>query len=201
MRQKSNRSPLARNCISLSAFWWIAGDCLGFRRDAGVSPSSGQPYALAKSLRYENVLPYEEQMNLLLANGFCLWDVVHSCERKGSLDQNIRNEVVNPIREFCDEHPTIRRIVLANGSTTATLFKKYFKDWLISGVFQAGEDEFSQRAFGKLVRREPLLLEAEPRITIISAISVSPAAAKFTYEQKRDFWEVNVYQPGSTDRG
>ncbi len=140
-------------------------------------------------------------MNLLLANGFCLWDVVHSCERKGSLDQNIRNEVVNPIREFCDEHPTIRRIVLANGSTTATLFKKYFKDWLISGVFQAGEDEFSQRAFGKLVRREPLLLEAEPRITIISAISVSPAAAKFTYEQKRDFWEVNVYQPGSTDRG
>lgn len=172
---------------------------MGFRRDTGISPSSGQPYVLSRALRYDNILSYDEQMKTFLAHGFCLWDVVESCEREGSLDQNINNEVVNPIREFCDEHPSIRRIVLANGSTTSALFKKYFKDWLSSGVFQAGEDKFSQKTFGKLVHRKSHLRATEPRITIISAISVSPAAAKFTYEQKREFWETHVYQPGLAD--
>ena len=182
-----------------SAFWWIAGDCLGFRRDTGISPSSGKPYVLAGALRYDKILPYEEQMATLLTNGFCMWDVVHSCERKGSLDQNIRNEVVNPIHEFCDEHPSIRRIVLANGSSTAALFKKYFKDWLSSGVFRAGDDAYSQKTLGKMVSRKPEVETIEPRIAIISAISVSPAAAKFTYEEKRDYWEANVYEPGLAD--
>ena len=37
------------------------------------------------------------------------------------------------------------------------------------------------------------------RITFVSAVSVSPAAAGYSYTQKRDFWEKFVYQPGLSD--
>ena len=37
------------------------------------------------------------------------------------------------------------------------------------------------------------------RIQVISALSVSPTAAKYTYKQKRDFWEEYVYGPGLLD--
>ena len=36
----------------LNAFWWIARDCLGFRRDTGISPCTGLAYKFTSSLRY-----------------------------------------------------------------------------------------------------------------------------------------------------
>ena len=206
----------------MNAFWWIAGDCLGFRRDSGISPSTGKPYQFTSFLRHNNILSYEEQVRCFVQKGFCLWDVVASCQRPGSsLDQDIREEVPNRIREFCQQQqPSIQRIVLANGGTSATLMKKHFRDWFLSGELVAGSNPESQKQFGSLIAKanndnnnnksvsnknknnndeeeeEESQCHQRQKIEIISAISVSPAAAKFTYEQKRDFWEEFVYKPG-----
>ena len=105
----------------MNAFWWIAGDCLGFRRADGISKSNGKPYKFTADLRYgmECILSYDEQVETLLSKGFALWDVVANCERKGSLDADIKYEKPNDIRGFCKKHKTIKRelfVVLASSS-------------------------------------------------------------------------------------
>ncbi len=49
-------------------------------------------------------LPYAERLPRLLSHGFGLWDVLGACERKGSLDADIRNAAANDfvrLREYC----------------------------------------------------------------------------------------------------
>ena len=120
----------------LNAFWWIAGDCLGFRRDTGVSSSSKRPYLFTKDLyhkRKSDIISYQKQIETFCNHGFALWDIVRSCQRQGSLDKDIRNEEVNDIRSFCKAHPTIRRIVFSNGQGQCKLFMKHFNDWWAEG--------------------------------------------------------------------
>lgn len=47
-----------------------------------------------------------------------------SCERIGSLDQHIENEVPNDLEKLLSEHPSIRAIVF-NGNNPHKYFKKY----------------------------------------------------------------------------
>jgi len=180
----------------MNAFWWIAGDCLGFRRDLGISPASHKPYKFTEHLRYgaDLVLPYERQVRVFLSKGFALWDVVKSCEREGSLDSSIRNEEPNSVREFCEAHPSIRRIILANGTTGCKLFQKHFRDWWEEdGELVPEENEESKRAFSKYAKKK------KGRIKVICALAVSPTAARFSYLEKRDFWEKYCYEPGLQD--
>lgn len=49
-------------------------------------------------------LAYAERLPRLLAHGFGLWDVLGACERKGSLDADIRKPAANDfarLRELC----------------------------------------------------------------------------------------------------
>ena len=176
-----------------SAFWWIVGDCLGFRRASGTA-KSGKQYKFASELRHDNILLYPQQLELFCSKGFALWDVVKDCERKGSLDRDIKMEVANDIVGFCERHPQIQRIVLANGGTGCSMFLKHFQKWWLDGALQPGENEESKRAFGRVDKR--VTHRAAKPISCISAISVSPAAANYSYQKKRDFWELHVYQPG-----
>lgn len=199
---------------SMNAFWWIAGDCLGFRRASGISPSTGKPYKFAEDLRYRDeghIIPYEEQIEKLAMTGFAMWDVIASCQRPGSLDQDIRNETPNDIRGFCQQHSkTLRRIVFSNGGTGSALFVKHFREWLESGELRTLENhDASEKAFGKAIHKgeqkrkkndkKDRGMKNERCITIISALPVSPAAARYTYAEKRDFWEEFVYGPGLRD--
>ena len=138
----------------------------------------------------------------MVAGGFCVWDVVQSCQRPGSLDQDISKEVPNDIRGFCQQNESVRRIVLANGGTGSSMFVKHFRDWFQSGELVAADHEQSQKAFGRAIAKASASgPETEPSrtITLISALSVSPAAATYSYETKRDFWEEHVYRPGLAD--
>jgi TDG/mug DNA glycosylase family protein len=56
-------------------------------------------------------LPYEERLRILKEHGIAVWDVVQACQRQGSMDADIKNEVVNDFEAFFQRHPTIRRVV------------------------------------------------------------------------------------------
>ncbi|GEC78855.1 DNA-deoxyinosine glycosylase [Flavobacterium aquatile] len=67
---------------------------------------------------------YENRKALILNNNIALWDVLQVCERQGSLDSAIKNEVINDFEYFLKNHPKINHIFF-NGQKAASFFKKY----------------------------------------------------------------------------
>ncbi|TDX87102.1 DNA-deoxyinosine glycosylase [Epilithonimonas xixisoli] len=57
---------------------------------------------------------YETRINLIKQNNIALWDVIESCERKGSLDTEIKSEIDNDISQLIENHPNIK-IIFCNG--------------------------------------------------------------------------------------
>lgn len=66
---------------------------------------------------------YELKKALLLKNNIALWDVLQFCDRIGSLDSAIKNEIANDFESFLQGHPEIK-VILFNGQKAASLFKK-----------------------------------------------------------------------------
>lgn len=69
---------------------------------------------------------YEERIALVRENGIGLWDVIKMCERKGSLDSNIRAEVPNDFEQLFIQYPQIEAIVF-NGTKAFSVFKKHIE--------------------------------------------------------------------------
>ena len=82
-------------------FWRILGDVYGFNRDD----------------------PYNMRVEIIKNEGIALWDVIESCEREKSLDQNITKEIYNDITGLLKAYPTIQRILL-NGGKAYEDFRK-----------------------------------------------------------------------------
>ena len=80
---------------------------------------------------FDTTLPMTtaERRDFALSHRIALWDVLASCEREGSLDSNITDEVPNPIGQLLTDYPSIRYI-LFNGGKAYQSFKKYFPDLL-----------------------------------------------------------------------
>jgi TDG/mug DNA glycosylase family protein len=68
-------------------------------------------------------LPYPERTALLTRQGIALWDVVASCERPGSADNQIKNPVPNDIAGFIRDHPMVQLVAL-NGGTAGRLYHR-----------------------------------------------------------------------------
>lgn len=87
-----------------NAFWAIIDSVFGVRRE----------------------LPYLARMQALRAHGVALWDVLHSCERAGSLDAAIVAEsmVANDFNAFFAAHPCIERIAF-NGAAAERAFRRH----------------------------------------------------------------------------
>jgi N-glycosylase/DNA lyase len=194
----------------LNAFWYLVGDSLGFRRNEAVSPTTNKPYAnFYHHLRYgtDKIIEYDQQLEVLVSRGFALWDIVQECERKGSLDADINMETPNSIREFCEARGSVKRIVIANGTTGGKFFVKHFKDWFTAGGVVAAQDEMSQKCFKavtnsavkKAAGRKVSDEKNEQVIEVVCLPSVSPAAAKFTYTEKREVWDMSCFEPGLVD--
>ncbi|MBE8726084.1 DNA-deoxyinosine glycosylase [Flavobacterium hungaricum] len=67
---------------------------------------------------------YQTRKNLLVNNNIALWDVLQYCDRVGSLDSAIKNEIANDFENFLKQHPKITTIFF-NGQKAAAFFKKY----------------------------------------------------------------------------
>lgn len=63
-------------------------------------------------------LPYPRRLDRLLAHSIGLWDVLAACQRKGSLDADIRAAQANDFEALLGQLPALRR-VLFNGRTAA----------------------------------------------------------------------------------
>ncbi|MDO4763076.1 MAG: DNA-deoxyinosine glycosylase [Flavobacteriaceae bacterium] len=57
---------------------------------------------------------YNEKLDLLKRNKIALWDTIESCEREGSLDAKIKNEIANSIVHLLQNYPNIN-VIFCNG--------------------------------------------------------------------------------------
>ncbi|TQM22422.1 DNA-deoxyinosine glycosylase [Chryseobacterium aquifrigidense] len=72
---------------------------------------------------------YIQRIETIKKHHIALWDVIDSCERKGSLDSEIRNEEANQIEELLEEHPNIKAIFCNGGKSYKNLLKLLGKNY------------------------------------------------------------------------
>lgn len=74
---------------------------------------------------------YETRINIIKQNNVALWDVIESCERKGSSDTEIKDEIDNNIPELIEKHPNIKTIFCNGQKSYKNLLKILGKDFKI----------------------------------------------------------------------
>jgi double-stranded uracil-DNA glycosylase len=116
---------------------------------------------LGAIIGFDASFEYARRVSALLEGRVAVWDVLHACERNGSLDSAIvrQSEVPNNLSDFLERHANIERVCF-NGGTAAALFKRHYKE-----IYRSGKYEF------------------------FSLPSTSPAYASITPEQKLVAWE------------
>lgn len=76
------------------------------------------------TLREENFTNnYAEKLEFLKKNKIALWDTIESCERKGSKDTEIKNEVENSVSELIASFPNIQAIFCNGQKSYKNLLK------------------------------------------------------------------------------
>ena len=68
----------------------------------------------------------DEKKKFLLSNKIALWDVISSCEIKGSSDSSIKNAVPNDLSEIFKKADI--KHIFVNGKTAEKYYNKYTKD-------------------------------------------------------------------------
>lgn len=66
----------------------------------------------------------QEKTHLVKQAGLVLWDVLQTCERKGSLDSAIQEPVANDFESLFARFPDLQ-VVVFNGKKAQKLFEKY----------------------------------------------------------------------------
>lgn len=82
----------------------------------------------------EEIVPeqYGERLALVKKHRIGLWDVIRECERVGSLDSNIKNEIPNDFGALFEQYPQIEAIFF-NGTKAHDVFKKKLGFELLAG--------------------------------------------------------------------
>ena len=108
-------------------FWRVLAASL----NEPVPPNEGDPLAAGSPNGAEPAAATLEQSiaakrALLLRHGIALWDVIHSCDIKGSSDASIRNVTPADLARVLDA-AKIERIV-CNGGTAGRLYHRYLEE-------------------------------------------------------------------------
>ena len=101
-------------------FWRVMAACLGVPvpPNEGDALASGEPATLDASIAAKRAM--------LLNGGVALWDVIESCDIKGSSDASIKNVV--PARvELITSNTSIEQVI-CNGGTAGRLYKRYLQE-------------------------------------------------------------------------
>jgi TDG/mug DNA glycosylase family protein len=134
-----------------NAFWKILGEITGLPADA----------------------TYPQRLQGLMASGIALWDVLHSCEREGSLDSAIDSSSVraNDFAAFFRKHRQIRTVCF-NGAAA----QRYYNGHVLPALEQSG-------------------------VTYIRLPSTSPAHAALSFQRKLAAWlgVIGPHLGGSAD--
>lgn len=85
---------------------------------------------LARLLEWEEPATIEEKKAMLLKNKIAIWDVLESCDIKGSSDSSIKNAVAADIPGLLKK--TKIEKIYVNGTTAGKYYKKYI--WPLTGV-------------------------------------------------------------------
>ena len=104
---------------------------------------------------------YDEKIALLRSKKIGLWDSIQSCERQGSLDATIKNEIPNDFATLFKKFPQIK-LILFNGGKSFDVFKK-----------QVGLAVLEERAFEKMPSTSPI-----------------PGKNIKTFEEKVEVWRI-----------
>ena len=101
-------------------FWRVMAACLGVPvpPNEGDALASGEPATLDASVAAKRAM--------LLNGGVALWDVIESCDIKGSSDASIRNVVPARI-ELITSNASIEQVI-CNGGTAGRLYKRYLQE-------------------------------------------------------------------------
>lgn len=67
---------------------------------------------------------YNVKKQLLKENYIALWDVLEYCDREGSLDSNIKNEIPNDFKTFYEIYPNIKNVFFSS-KNAAIYYDKY----------------------------------------------------------------------------
>ena len=105
---------------SQNRFWRVMAACLGVPvpPNEGDALASGEPATLDASVAAKRAM--------LLNGGVALWDVIESCDIKGSSDASIKNVV--PARvELITSNASIEQVI-CNGGTAGHLYKRYLQE-------------------------------------------------------------------------
>lgn len=100
-------------------FWRVMAACLGEpvpQNEGGLS-DNGQPLTLEESIAAKK--------RMLLRHGIALWDVIASCDIKGSSDASIKNVVPAQVERVLEEAHI--GAVICNGGTAGRLYKRYLQ--------------------------------------------------------------------------
>jgi TDG/mug DNA glycosylase family protein len=98
-----------------------------------ASLTAGQYYAHARNgfwtilgqlVGFDAQLDYTARVERLINAGIAVWDVLQSCERRGSLDARIQRAVANDFSTFFGSHPGVVRVCF-NGATAHALFRRH----------------------------------------------------------------------------
>lgn len=87
---------------------------------------------------------YNKRTSFILQRGIALWDVIKQCERKGSLDSNIKNEEPNDIKQLLKDYQNIKLVVF-NGTKAYETYRK-----------NIGFEENSNITFKKMPSTSPI---------------------------------------------
>jgi double-stranded uracil-DNA glycosylase len=116
--------PVARSDVRLFVLGSLPGDASLAAQRYYAHPTNHFWRLLGSAIGEElQPLSYDQRLKRLAERRIGLWDVIASAARRGSLDQAIREAVLNQIQHLLHDFPELRAIAF-NGSTAAAAGRK-----------------------------------------------------------------------------
>ncbi|UKB82507.1 DNA-deoxyinosine glycosylase [Chryseobacterium sp. MEBOG06] len=102
---------------------------------------------------------YTQRIETIKKHHIALWDVIDSCERKGSLDSEIKNEEANQIAELLENHPNIKVIFCNGGKSYKNLQKLLGKNYRLPVILLPSTSPLHTVSFEKKIEEWKRIIE------------------------------------------